>query len=155
MRRGVSMTLTAATIALYLVALLLTVATLWSFSYTTPTISLKDPPDLLLLIIVVIPFVMLLYFGGAFLISDMISERAEWLKAMRSELGDDWLKVMRSKLSFTESLVAAVTYVGLSGWLWLRWSDPKATTGILSPAIIAAAIFLIIVGAILAHDHIG
>jgi len=84
----------------------------------------------------------------------MISERAEWLKAMRSELGDDYLKVMRSKLSFTESLVAAVTYVGLSGWLWLRWRDP--TRGILGAAIIAAAIFLIIVGAILAahHDHL-
>ena len=62
MRRGVSMALTAATIVLYLVALLLTVATL---SHATPTISLKDPRDLLLLIIVVIPFVMLLYFGGA------------------------------------------------------------------------------------------
>src|SRR5262249_10867587 len=119
-----------------------------------PSTQPKSPQDLLLLIIVVIPFVMLLYFGGAFIISDMISERAEWLKAMRSELGDDYLKVMRSKLSFTESLVAAVTYVGLAGWLWLRWRDP--TTGILGPAIIAAAIFLIIVGAILAahHDHI-
>jgi len=145
------MTLPATTILLYLLALSLTVA---SLSYATPTIGLKDSRDFLLLIIVVIPFVMLLYLGGAFIISDMISERAEWLKAMRSELGDDYLKVMRSKLSFTESLVAAVTYVGLSGWLWLRWRDPN--TRILGPAILAAAIFLIISGAILAahHDHI-
>ena len=148
------MILSAETILLYLTALFLTVATLWSLSFATPTINLKDARDLLLLIIVVIPFVMLLYFGSAFIISDMISERAEWLQAMRSELGDDWLKVMRSKLSFTESLIAAVTYVGLSGWVWLRWRDPN--TRILGPAIIAAATFLIIGGAMLAahHDHI-
>jgi len=63
--RSHAMTLTAATILLYLLALSLIVATLWSFSYASPTLSLKDPRDLLLLIIVVIPFVMLLYFGGA------------------------------------------------------------------------------------------
>jgi hypothetical protein len=151
------MTLTAETILLSLVALFLTVATLWSFSYATQTISLKDPRDLSLLIIVVIPFLMLLYFGGAFIISDMISERAEWLKAMRSELGADWLKVMRSKLSFTESVVVAISYVGLSGWLLLRWRNPKAqSTRILGPAIIATTIICIVVAVIWAahHEHI-
>jgi hypothetical protein len=58
---------------------------------------------------VVIPFVMVIYFGLAFLISDVISEGAARLTAKKDEP------------SFTEGLVAAVSYVGLSGWLWLRW----------------------------------
>lgn len=141
------MTFIDATILLYLLALSLTVATLWFFSYATEVISLKtDPRSFLLLVGVVVPFLMLLYFGSAFLISDSISERADWLKAMRSELGADWLKVMRLNLSFMQSLVAVVTYVGLSGWLWLRWRNPIApSTLILGPAIIAAAIILMIV----------
>jgi hypothetical protein len=136
------MTLTAATILLYLVALFLTVATLWPFSYPKKT----DPQFFWVLIVTVVPFVMLLYFGSAFLISDTISE-PDRLKAMRSELGSDW--ATPSRLSFTESLVAAVTYVGLSGWLWLRWRNPIAlSTRILGPTIIATMIAFIIVGVI-------
>jgi len=105
------------------------------------------------LIVAVVPFVMLLYFGSAFLISERISE-AEWLKAMRSELGADWLKTKEEELSFTESLVAAVSYVGLSGWLWLRWRNPIApSTKILGPVIIATVIILIIVGVIWVPDY--
>jgi hypothetical protein len=68
------MTLTATTILLYLAALFLTVATIWPFSYATQTISPKqtDPRDFLVLIGVVLPFVMLIYFGSTFLISDTI-----------------------------------------------------------------------------------
>jgi len=74
---------------------------------------------------------MLIYFGLAFIISDTISEGAAWL------------------LSFPEGLVAAVSYVGLSGWLWLRWRNPIApSTRILGPVIIATVIILIIVSVI-------
>jgi hypothetical protein len=101
------MIVTAATILLYLVALILTVATLWPFSYPTTKIS---PQSVWTLIIVGIPFVMLIYFGLAFVISDMISEGA----------------VREDEPSFTEGLVAAVSYVGLSGWLWLCCQSDSA-----------------------------
>jgi hypothetical protein len=141
------MALTAATILLYLAALFLTVATLWFVLYANRTISPKqtDPRDLLIIIGVVLPFVMGIYFGFAFLISDTIS------------LGDLWLTAKEGELSFSESLVAVGTYVGLSGLLWLRWRNPTAPpTWMLGPAIIAAAIMLLIVGVIWAahHDHI-
>jgi hypothetical protein len=140
------MTPTAATILLYLVAMFLAVATLWPFSYVTQTIKKNDPQFIWLLIVVGIPFVMLFYFGLAFIISDTINA-PDRLKAMRSELGSDW--ATPSGLSFTESLVAAVTYVGLSGWLWLRWRNPIAlSTRILGPTIIATMIAFIIVGVI-------
>ena len=85
---------------------------------------------------------MLLYFGLAFLIDDTISEGAAWLTAKEDEL------------SFTEGLVTAVTYVGLSGWIWLRWRNPIApSTRILGPAIIATVIILIIVGVIWDADY--
>jgi hypothetical protein len=92
------MTLTAATILLYLVALFLAVATFWFFSYTTQTISPKesDPQFFWVLIIVVIPFVILVYFGLAFILSDKISEETGWLTAMPSAP------------TFTQRLAAAV-----------------------------------------------
>jgi len=86
---------------------------------------------------------MLIYIGFAFLISDTI------------RLGAPWPTTKKDELSFSESLVAAVTYVGLSGWLWLRWRDPTAplTRG---AAIITTVIILIIVSVIwdAHHDHI-
>ena len=130
------MTLTAAIILLYLVALFLTVATLWPFSYPTQTIFPKKivPQSVWVLVVVGLPFVMLVYFGLAFLIADTISDGTAWLTAREEEL------------SFTEGLVAAVSYVGLSGWLWLRWRNPIApSTRILGPATIATVIILIIV----------
>src|SRR5215471_4912766 len=104
------------TILLYLVALYLTVATLWPISYPTQTIFPKKtgPQFVWVLIVVVLPFVMLFYFGLAFLIDDTISEGAASLTPREEEL------------SFTEALVAVVSYVGLSGWLLLRWSKLKA-----------------------------
>jgi len=150
------MTVTAAIILLYLAALFLTVATLLLVSYRTPTNFPKktSPQFVWILIFVVLPFVMLIYFGVAFLIGDKISEGADWLNAMRSELGADWLKTKEEELSFTESLVAAVSYVGLSGWLWLRWRNPIApSTKILGPVIIATVIILIIVGVIWVPDY--
>ena len=135
------MTPTTATILLYLVALFLTVATLWLLSHVTQTVFSKktDPHFVWVLIVVVLPFVMLFYFGLAFLIDDTVSEGAAWATAKEGEL------------SFTESLVATVSYVGLSGWLWLRWRAPS--TKILGPAIIATVIILLIVGVIWGADY--
>src|SRR5215471_17935697 len=127
------------TILLYLVALFLTVATLWPISSPTQTIfpTKTSPQFVWVLIVVVLPFVMLFYFGLAFLIDDTISEGADHLTAREEEL------------SFTEGMVAAVSYVGLSGWLWLRWRNPTApSTKILGPIIIATVISVIIVGVI-------
>jgi len=135
------MTLTAVTILLYLVALFLTVATLWPFSYPTQTIfpRLTGP---WILIIVGIPFVMLFYFGLAFLIDDTIIDGADHLTAREEEL------------SFTEGVVAVVSYVGLSGWLWLRWRNPIApSTRVLGPAIIATVTAFIIVSVIWAENY--
>jgi hypothetical protein len=85
---------------------------------------------------------MLFYFGLAFLIDDTISEGAAWLTAKEEEL------------SFTEGVVAAVSYVGLSGWLWLRWHNPIAPSiRVLGPAIIATTIILVIVVVIWGADH--
>ena len=83
------------------------------FLYATDTIAERTGPRLfLVLIAVVIPFVMLIYFGLAFIISDTIS------------IGAVWPTTMEEELSFSEGLVVIVTYVALSGWLWLRW-HPK------------------------------
>ena len=138
------MTLTATTIMLYLVALFLTVATLWPFSYPTQTIfpKLSGPQSVWVIIVVIIPFVMLFYFGLAFLIDDTISMEADHLTAREEEL------------SFTEGLIAALSYVGLSGWLWLRWRNPIApSTKILGPIIIATVTILIIAGVIWGADY--
>ena len=138
------MTPTATTILLYLVALFLTVATLSPLSHLTQTIFPKKagPQFVWVLIVVVLPFVMLFYFGLAFLIDDTIS------------MGADHLTAREEELSFTEGLVATVSYVGLSGWLWLRWRNPIApSTKILGPAIIATVIILIFVGVIWGADY--
>jgi len=140
------MTVTAVTILLYLVALFLTVATVWLLSlflYTTQT-KQTDPQSVWVLVIVGIPFVMLIYFGFAFLISDTISDGTAWLTARKEEL------------SFSESVVLAVSYVGLSGWLLLRWRKPTGPPTRILGAIIATVIIVIIVGVIwnAHHDHI-
>jgi hypothetical protein len=77
------MTPTVATILLFLVALFLTAATLWPLSDPTQTIFLKktDAHFVWILIVVVLPFLMLFYFGLAFLIDDTISEGAAWATA--------------------------------------------------------------------------
>jgi hypothetical protein len=132
------------TILIYLVALFLTVATLWPISYPTQTIfpTKTGPQFVWVLIVVVLPFVMLFYFGLAFLIDDTIS------------LGADHLTAREEELSFTEGLVAAVSYVGLSGWLWRRWRNPKApSTKILGSAIIATVTAFIIVSVIWAENY--
>jgi len=107
------MILTSATILLYLVALFLTVATLWIIWYAIVSPEEIGLQSFLVQIIAVIPFVILIYFGSAFIISDTI------------HLGAASLTTMEEELSFAEGLVVIVTYVALSGWLWLRWRNPK------------------------------
>src|SRR5215467_4002150 len=98
-----------------------------ALAYFIPTQTIfptkTSPQFVWVLIVVVLPFVMLFYFGLAFLIDDTISDGANHLTAREEEL------------SFTEGLVATVSYVGLSGWLWMRWRNPKApSTKILGSA---------------------
>src|SRR5262249_30981649 len=134
------MTLTAPTILLFLMALFLSVATLWPFSYADPKES--DPRLCWVLIAVVVPFVMLLYFGIAFIISDKINE------------GSAWPVVDDVELSVLEGLIATVTFVGLSGWLLLRRRKPTApSTRILGPAIIATLTAFIIISVVWAEHY--
>jgi len=134
------MTPATTTILLYLLALFLAVATLWAFSEVNPKET--DPTLCWLMIIAVTPFVMLVFFGLAILISDTISVGAPWLTA------DD------NELTFSEGLVLAVSYVGLSGWLWLRWRNPKAPSArILGPVIIGMLSILIVVSVIWVADN--
>jgi hypothetical protein len=71
-------------ILLYLVALFLTVATLWIFWYAIQKLSPNeiDPQFYLVLILVIIPFAMLIYFGLAVIIYDAISVGAGWARAL-------------------------------------------------------------------------
>ena len=67
------------------------------------------------------------------------------------------LTVPQAMLASADELVVAVSYVGLSGWLWLRWRNPIAlSTKILGPVIIATVIILITIDVIWAahHEHI-
>jgi hypothetical protein len=93
---------------LYVAALFLTVATLSILFYADPNEG-SSVPDLFVLIVVVMPFVMLIYFGLAVIICDNISVARGWPTALPLQL------------SSAEALAAAVTYIGLTVWLWLRW----------------------------------
>ena len=94
---------------LYFAALFLTVATLWILLYADPNEG-SSPRDFFVLIVVVIPFVMLIYFGLAVIICDNIGLARGWSTALPLQI-----------FSRAEGLAAAVTYIGLSVWLWLRW----------------------------------
>ena len=93
---------------LYVAALFLTVATLSILFYADPNEG-SSVPDLFVLIVVVMPFVMLIYFGLAVIICDNIS------------LTRGWPTALPLQLSTAEALAVAVTYIGLTVWLWLRW----------------------------------
>ena len=101
------MTLTVIPCLLYFAALFLTVATLWILSYATDPNEGSSPQDFFVLIIAVIPFVMLIYFGLAVIICDKISAARGWPPTLHPQLA--------------EVLAVAVTYSGLTVWLWLRW----------------------------------
>ena len=93
---------------LYFAALFLTVATLWILLYANPNEG-SSPQDFFVLIVVVMPFVMVIYFGLAVIICDNIG------------LARGWPTALPLQLSTAEALAVAVTYVGLTVWLWLRW----------------------------------
>ena len=101
-------TLTTIPCLLYFAALFLTVATLWILLYAMKT---TDPSsqDFFVSIIAVMPFVMVIYFGLAVIICDKISVARGWPTALPLQL------------SSRAGLAAAVTYIGLTAWLWLRW----------------------------------
>jgi protein-S-isoprenylcysteine O-methyltransferase Ste14 len=99
-------------ILLYVVALLLTVVTLWIVCYAIQTLSpneFEDPGLFLILILVIVPFVMLIYFGLAVIIDDRIN------------MEPGTALPLRPSLTTNATAVAVLTYCGLSRWLWLRW----------------------------------
>jgi len=93
---------------LYFAALFLTVATLRTLLYADPNEG-SSPQDFFVLIVVVMPFVMVIYFGLAVIICDNIG------------LARGWPTALPLQLSTAEALAVAVTYIGLTVWLWLRW----------------------------------
>src|SRR5262249_5320090 len=101
------MTLTTIPCLLYFAALFLPVATLWILLYPNEG---SSPQDFFVMIVVVMPFVMLVYFGLAVIICDNIGLARGWSTALPLQI-----------FSRAEGLAAAVTYIGLTAWLWLRW----------------------------------
>ena len=92
-----------------LLALFLTVATIWLLLHAIETRPKEiDARSFLVLIIVIIPFVMVIYFGLATIICNEIV-------AARS------LPILPLELSLRKIVPATVTYIGLSAWVWLRW----------------------------------
>jgi hypothetical protein len=102
------MTLTIIPCLLYFAALFLTVATVWILLHADPNKG-SSLQDFFVLIGVLMPFVMVIYFGLAVIICDKISVARGWPTAFPLQL------------SSVEALAAAVTSIGLTAWLWLRW----------------------------------
>jgi hypothetical protein len=95
-----------------LVALFLTVATIWSFLYSKKSFASDEDEDsqfFWIVIFVVIPFVMLIYFGSAIIIFDKLAT------------GGSGVTALPLQLSLRKVLPATVTYIGLTAWFWLRW----------------------------------
>src|SRR5262249_54004743 len=90
-----------------LVALFLTVATVWIVWYVFKAAFPDDVTHLqsfLTLVIVIIPFVILLCLGSALIIDHEIT-------------APPWPTLLPSKPSLPEFLAAAVIYIGLTAWL--------------------------------------
>jgi hypothetical protein len=91
-------------ILLELIALFLTVATMWILLFAIKAFS---PDDFLVVILVIIPFVMLIYFGSAITICSEIAARSG--------------PPLPLELSLRKVVPLTVTYIGLTLWLWFRW----------------------------------
>jgi hypothetical protein len=90
-----------------LLALFLTVATVWLLLRAIETRPNEIDLRLFLVsIVVIIPFVMVIYFGLATIICNEIV--AGW-------------PILPLELSLGKIVAATVTYIGLSAWVWLRW----------------------------------
>ena len=100
----------------YGAALFLTVATLRVLPKTIPRDELRDASSFFVLIIAIVTFVMLLYFGFAVIIDDMVDQRFGWPPDL--PLG--------SSLWGPEIWAGAVIYTGLTLWLWWRWRKLRA-----------------------------
>jgi TRAP-type mannitol/chloroaromatic compound transport system permease small subunit len=111
------MTLTTIPCLLYFAALFLTVATVWILLYADPNEG-SSPQDFFVSVVVVMPFVMLIYFGLAAIICNKISVARGWPTALPLQL------------TSAEALTVAVTYIGLTVWLWLRWRKLKDPPGV-------------------------
>ena len=100
-------TLTAGSGLFVLLALFLTVATVWLLLHAIETRPKEiDLRFFLTLIVVIIPFVMLIYFGLATIIcNEIVAGRP----------------ILPLELSLRKLVAATVTYIGLSAWVWLRW----------------------------------
>jgi hypothetical protein len=93
-----------------LLALFLTVATIWLLLRAIETRPNEvGARSFLILIIVIIPFVMMIYFGLATIICNEIV-------AARSNP-----PILPLELSLRKIVPATVTYIGLSTWAWSRW----------------------------------
>jgi len=90
-----------------LLALFLTVATVWLLLRAIETLPNEiNAQFFLVFIIVIIPFVSGIYFGLATIIcNEIVSGRP----------------TLPLELSLRKIVPAAVTYIGLSAWVWLRW----------------------------------
>jgi heme/copper-type cytochrome/quinol oxidase subunit 2 len=94
-----------------LVTLVLTVATVWIVWYVVKAGNPDEVRHLqffLTFTLVIIPFVMVIYFGSAIIIDDAIT-------------APPWPTALPLKLSSRQLLAAAVIYIGLTVWQWLRW----------------------------------
>ena len=90
-----------------MLALVLTVATIWLLLHAIETHPKEiDLRFFLTLIVVIIPFVMVIYFGLATIICNEIV--AGW-------------PILPLELSLGKIVAATVAYIGLSAWVWLRW----------------------------------
>jgi hypothetical protein len=99
-----------------LLALFLTVATIWLLLYAIETRIPEeiDARTLSVLIIVIIPFVMVTYFGlAAIICGEVVGARSG---RPTSPL----------EPSLRQIVPAIVTYIGLSAWIWLRWRKLRA-----------------------------
>ena len=96
-----------------LLALFLTVATVWLLLRAIETHPNEiNAQSFLVLVIVIIPFVMMIYFGLATIICNEIV-------AARSNP-----PILPLELSLRKIVPATVTYIGLSTWVWLRCRRP-------------------------------
>jgi hypothetical protein len=103
------MTLTPGSGLFVLLALFLTVATIWLLLYAIETRPTEiNAQSFLVLIIVIIPFVMGIYFGLAAIICNEIVAAGRPILPLEP-------------LSLRTIVLAAVTYIGLSAWVCLRW----------------------------------
>jgi hypothetical protein len=101
------MTLAPSSGLFVLLALFLTVATIWLLLYAIETRPEEiNAQSFLVLIIVLIPFVMGIYFGLAAIICNEIVAGP----ILSLEL-----------LSLRKIVPGTVTYIGLCAWVWWRW----------------------------------